>query len=141
MAKKTPPCSVRIGTVRFLLTAQCVVRSPMVAWPFREMIALMLNSRLLSAWTLALAVLAVAASQSVTRDAEAAGGAGICRRDAAEALTGKKPITNAQAKRITGASIVRQIKPGQPVTMDYRQERVTIETDPKTGRIVRAFCG
>ncbi|MDO8978986.1 MAG: I78 family peptidase inhibitor [Afipia sp.] len=100
-----------------------------------------LNSRLLTAGTLALAVLTVAASQSVTRQAEAAGGAGICRRDAAEALAGKKRITNAQARRITGASIVRQVRPGQAVTMDYRRERVTIETDPKIGRIVRAYCG
>lgn len=113
----------------------------MVVWPFREVVALTLNSRLLTAGTLVLAIFTIVASQGVTRHAEAAGGAGICRRDAAEALTGKKRITNAQAKRITGASIVRQIKPGQPVTMDYREERVTIETDPKTGRIVRAFCG
>lgn len=101
----------------------------------------MLNSRLLTAGTLVLAVLTVVASQSVTRQAEAAGGAGICRRDAAEALMGKKRVTDAKAKRMTGASIVRQIKPGQPVTMDYREERVTIETDPKTGRIIRASCG
>jgi|UPI000687DD26 hypothetical protein len=114
---------------------------PDARWPFREVIALTLHSRLRIAGTLTLTVFAIAASQSVTRQADAAGGAGICRRDAAEALTGKKRITNAQAKRITGASIVRQIKPGQPVTMDYRQERVTIETDPKTGRIIRAYCG
>lgn len=42
---------------------------------------------------------------------------------------------------MTGATIVRQIAPGQGATMDYRQERVTIETDPKTGKIIRAFCG
>ncbi|MGN6192402.1 MAG: I78 family peptidase inhibitor [Rhodanobacteraceae bacterium] len=45
------------------------------------------------------------------------------------------------AARLTGATIVRQIKPGQGVTMDYRRERVTIETDSKTRKIVRAFCG
>ncbi len=39
------------------------------------------------------------------------------------------------------ARIVRHIRPGQGVTMDYRQERVTIETDPKTGKIVRAMRG
>lgn len=43
--------------------------------------------------------------------------------------------------QLTGATIVRQIKPGNPVTMDFRQERVTIETDEKTGKIVRASCG
>jgi hypothetical protein len=43
--------------------------------------------------------------------------------------------------QITGASLVRQIEPGQGVTMDYRPERVTIETDPNTGTILRASCG
>ncbi|MNL69488.1 Peptidase inhibitor I78 family protein [compost metagenome] len=56
-------------------------------------------------------------------------------------MTGRAGIDDAQAMQVTGASLVRQIKPGQGVTMDYRQERVTIETDPKTGNILRAFCG
>ncbi|MBB6189935.1 hypothetical protein FHS51_000138 [Sphingobium wenxiniae] len=50
-------------------------------------------------------------------------------------------MTDEQAMQKTGATIVRQIAPGQGVTMDYRQERVTIETDPGTGKIVRAACG
>lgn len=66
---------------------------------------------------------------------------GVCNRAAAESLTGKRRITDNRAKRLTGATIVRQIKPGQGVTLDYRRERVTIETNPKTGRIVRAMCG
>jgi hypothetical protein len=43
--------------------------------------------------------------------------------------------------QLTGATIVRQVKPGDPVTMDFRQERITIETDPDTGKIIRAYCG
>lgn len=66
---------------------------------------------------------------------------GICRPEAAQALTGRKRISHARARRLTGASIVRQLKPDQPATMDYRRERVTIVTDPRTGRIVRAMCG
>jgi hypothetical protein len=50
-------------------------------------------------------------------------------------------VTDAEAMRLTGATIVRQIRPGDPVTMDFRPERITIETDGKTGRIVRAYCG
>lgn len=61
--------------------------------------------------------------------------------DAAEALRGMHRMTDRQAMQKTGATIVRQIMPGQGVTMDYRRERVTIETDPKTGKIVRAACG
>ncbi|MHA6687555.1 I78 family peptidase inhibitor [Mesorhizobium sp. A556] len=66
---------------------------------------------------------------------------GICDQEAAAALVGLDRVSDAQAKQLTGATIVRQIKPGDPVTMDFRQERVTIETDPKTGKIVRAGCG
>lgn len=67
--------------------------------------------------------------------------AGVCNREAAEALAGKDRITDEQAMQLTGATMVRQLKPGAPATMDFRQERVTIETDPATGKIVRASCG
>lgn len=66
---------------------------------------------------------------------------GVCNPAAADALAGKNRISNRRAKRLTGATLVRQIKPGQGVTMDYRRERVTVETDPRTRKIVRAFCG
>ena len=56
-------------------------------------------------------------------------------------MTGKARVSDAEAQQITGATIVRQIRPGQGVTMDYRKERVTIETDPKSGRVIRAYCG
>lgn len=99
-----------------------------------------MKPKLISAATLALAAATLAACQADT------GGAGgtapkVCRGDAAEALTGMARLTDEQARQMTGATIVRQIAPGQGVTMDYRQERVTIETDPRTGRILRASCG
>lgn len=100
---------------------------------------MIIPSKLLAATALSLAILAGAVDQS---DAQPAGGApGICQRDKAEALKGKRRVSDATARRLTGASIVRQIRPGQGVTMDYRQERVTIETDPRSRRIVRAYCG
>ena len=67
--------------------------------------------------------------------------AGICDGRAAEALVGTDRITDEQAMQLTGATKVRQIAPGAPVTMDYLPERVTIETDESTSRIVRALCG
>lgn len=87
----------------------------------------------------ALTVLGLAACQSPLPSAPAA--PGTCRSDAAQALAGRDRVSDDQARQLTGATLVRQIAPGQPVTLDYRQERVTIETDPKTGKIVRAFCG
>ncbi|MBN8961987.1 MAG: hypothetical protein J0H71_12705 [Rhizobiales bacterium] len=88
---------------------------------------------------LAIAVLMIAACHSEAEAARQKSGA--CNPAAAAALTGKNRISNRKAKQLTGATIVRQIKPGQGVTMDYRRERVTIETDGKTGKITRAFCG
>lgn len=73
--------------------------------------------------------------------AENSAALGICRSDAAEALTGINRLTDEQAKQLTGATIVRQVAPNQGVTMDYRQERLTIATDPKTNKIIRATCG
>ena len=98
----------------------------------------------LAAGALSLAAVMLAACQSDAQQAPmgtAPGLPGACSEDAAEALAGKARISDAEAQQITGATIVRQIRPGQGVTMDYRKERVTIETDPKTGRIVRAYCG
>ncbi len=66
---------------------------------------------------------------------------GLCDPGAAETLVGRAAVSDDEARKITGATLVRQIAPGDPVTMDFRQERVTIETDPETGRILRALCG
>lgn len=67
--------------------------------------------------------------------------AGLCRADGAAALAGRDRMTDTQLMAATGAASVRQITPGSPVTMDYRAERVTVETDPASGRIVEARCG
>lgn len=93
---------------------------------------------------LRLAALTIAFAMTVGGDASshAAGPQrGVCNPAAADALAGKNKISDRRAKRLTGATIVRQIRPGQGVTMDYRRERVTIETSPRTRKIVRAFCG
>ena len=90
----------------------------------------------------ALALLAAGCQKEEKKAPEAAAvESGICNREAADALVGKDKISDADAMRLTGATIVRQIKPGDGVTMDLRQERVTIETDPATGKITRAMCG
>ena len=67
--------------------------------------------------------------------------AGACDPDAVQRLVGQVKPTDADAMRLTGATIVRQIAPGQPVQQDYTDARVTIETDPATGRVMRATCG
>ncbi len=64
-----------------------------------------------------------------------------CDPSAAQALAGKPRHTDEEAMRLTGANIVRQVSPGEMATHDFRENRVTIETDPATNRIVRATCG
>jgi len=98
------------------------------------------NPQLMPGSAVALAVVLIAGC-GTQQPAPDAGAPSLCRQDAAAALTGKNRIADADARQATGASIVRQIQPGQGVTMDYRRERVTIETDPNTGKIVRASCG
>ncbi|MBT0779170.1 I78 family peptidase inhibitor [Paracoccus sp. pheM1] len=98
-----------------------------------------MKPKLIAAAMLSVAAVTLAACEEGAQQAEAA--PGVCRPDAAEALAGKDRLTDEQAMQLTGATIVRQIQPGQGVTMDYRQERVTVETDPATGKILRASCG
>lgn len=99
------------------------------------------QSRLFLAGALGLMVPAMTACQGRAQQGQTGDGPGICRPQAAESLVGRKRVSDAEAMQITGATVVRQIAPGQGVTMDYRRERVTIETDPATNEILRAMCG
>lgn len=64
-----------------------------------------------------------------------------CVADKAKELIGQSNLTKAQIKSISQAQIVRLVKPGQPVTMDYRVERVTVTVNPANNKIVQANCG
>ncbi|MBN7808949.1 hypothetical protein JZX86_26860 [Agrobacterium rosae] len=64
----------------------------------------------------------------------------VCNTDAAQKLVGQKP-TDEEVLLLTKAKSLRRIEPGMMVTHDFRQDRVTIESDPQTGRVVSAKCG
>lgn len=64
-----------------------------------------------------------------------------CIVDQAAALVGQSNLTEAKIKEKTKAQIIRMVTPGQPVTMDYREERVTVTVDPATKKVVQASCG
>jgi hypothetical protein len=66
---------------------------------------------------------------------------GPCNAEAARTLVGQAKPADAEAMRLTNSKIVRQIEPGQMVTQDFREDRVTIETDLASGRVVAARCG
>ncbi|MCU1203600.1 hypothetical protein JAK25_06855 [Stenotrophomonas maltophilia] len=65
-----------------------------------------------------------------------------CRPEALEAFTGKT-ADEATIKKLvaaSGARGARVVKPGMAVTMDFRQDRVTVQVDAQN-RIERASCG
>ena len=87
----------------------------------------------------ALLALAACASQPAA-DAVASGG--TCNADPAQSHVGK-PATDANVEAAfmaSGAKTMRSIKPGQAVTMDYREDRVNIHQDA-SGNIERISCG
>ena len=66
---------------------------------------------------------------------------GPCNAEAAQQLVGREKPTDEKAIQLTGAKTVRQVQPGDMVTQDFREDRVTIETDPATALVTRATCG
>ena len=64
-----------------------------------------------------------------------------CVPEEAQKLIGQSQLTEAQIKDKTKAEVVRQLGPDQMMTMDYRENRVTVIIDPKTQQIVKANCG
>lgn len=67
---------------------------------------------------------------------------GRCEAGRLDALIGREatPRLVARAKARAGASLVRVIRPGQPVTMDYRAGRLNISVDARN-RVTRFNCG
>lgn len=64
----------------------------------------------------------------------------LCRPDAAVTLIGHAAPIDAQIRQRTGAELIRRIAPGDSVTHDFRENRVTIAVDPN-GTVVQANCG
>ncbi len=87
------------------------------------------------------AVLALAACASPPT-AEAPVATGPCNAEAARSHIGK-PATDANVQaafKASGARTMRSLKPGQPMTMDYREDRVNILQDA-SGTIEKISCG
>lgn len=69
-------------------------------------------------------------------------GTGACRTEGLDELIGQ-PATQAlgtEAMRRSGARAMRWIRPGDMVTMDYREDRLNIHLDA-SGRAERFACG
>lgn len=65
----------------------------------------------------------------------------VCNADKAKALVGKLDLTDQNIQQFTQSEIVRRVASGQPVTMDYRENRVTVMVDPVSKKITQASCG
>lgn len=65
-----------------------------------------------------------------------------CRADRGQSMIGRPADDRAIAsiRRATHSRTVRVVHPGQPVTMDFRPDRLTVEVDNRN-RIVSARCG
>ncbi|MEP7453886.1 I78 family peptidase inhibitor [Phyllobacterium sp. SB3] len=63
-----------------------------------------------------------------------------CNPVAAKTLVGRSALTEDEVKLLTGAVTIRRISPGDMVTQDYRQDRLTTEVDDH-GIVTRATCG
>ena len=87
-------------------------------------------------------ILAVMLSACMTvPTAESPATAGGCDAAKVQDLIGKPAASSrGAAQRGSGARTMRVYETGSPVTMDYRMDRLNIETDDK-GLIVRLSCG
>jgi hypothetical protein len=71
------------------------------------------------------------------------GGAGKpCNAAAAQSLAGRTATAElgAEALRLSGARTLRWIRPGDMVTMDYREDRLNVELDAQN-RVKALRCG
>jgi putative hemolysin len=64
-----------------------------------------------------------------------------CVADEAQKLVGQSGLSEDQIKQKTKSEIVRRVAPNQPVTMDYRENRITVMIDPQSKKIISANCG
>lgn len=64
-----------------------------------------------------------------------------CIADEAQKLVGQSELSDDQIKQKTKSEIVRRVGPNQPVTMDYRENRITVTIDPQSKKIISANCG
>lgn len=59
----------------------------------------------------------------------------------AQKLVGQPLMSEEKIKQRTQAALVRVVGPNQPVTQDYRVNRVTVTVDPQSKLITHASCG
>lgn len=95
------------------------------------------------AFALAAISVLLAACTTTAQDASAPQGdpvARMCRPEAAAKFVGQAAPDDAQIQQRTGAELIRRIAPGDAVTHDFRENRITLAIDT-AGKVVQADCG
>ncbi len=91
-----------------------------------------------------LAVLAATAALAACATSSTGEGqsAGMCDAAKVQSAVGKSYTAElgAQVRQASGARSLREIRPGQAVTMDYRPDRLNVEMDAGNV-IIRISCG
>ena len=69
-------------------------------------------------------------------------GESLCKADAVSGSIGKTWLASMEERLLaeSGTRILRVIRPGQPISLDYRSDRLNAELDA-TGTIRRIYCG
>lgn len=89
----------------------------------------------------ALPLLAACAAQTTPPATDMPAPGTQCNANAAQGLIGRPADQAApEAQRLSGARIVRRYRTGDAVTMDFRADRLNVETDAG-GTIVKLSCG
>lgn len=87
------------------------------------------------------AVMAMALSGCAATGAPPVEQAAMCDAAKVQQLVGQPADgATAEAQRLSGARTVRRYGPGAALTMDYRADRLNVETDA-AGVIVKLSCG
>ncbi len=91
---------------------------------------------------LPLLLLATACAPAPARDQTPVMGGGACDAAPVQDLVGKPSgeALGADALARSGAKVMRWIRPGQVVTMEYREDRLNLHLDDK-GVVARINCG
>ena len=91
---------------------------------------------------LAIALPACAAAEPVELPLRGQGSGVICRSYGLDKFVGREVTTELTAEllRASGAKTVRLVRPGSMITMDYRDDRLTVRVSEQN-RVIAANCG
>lgn len=90
----------------------------------------------------ALLLLAACATQASPPSPPGGGASGVCNAEPAQSGLGQPyaDALGAELQAKAGAKVLRVIRPGQAVTMDFRDDRLNVELDA-SGKVKRVSCG